>query len=706
MTRSGSYHYKSAVVFALTIILAVWAFPAWSQDADTDKKPDDKVHKIGQVVVTAKEEKTEVSLAPLNTTIHLDDYQPMDMPLNIGDYLKDLILFDYRGESSLVPSSDTFQMRSFDSMHFVMAIDGLDLRKVGGRMNTHQVDYAYLPTFLIEKIEVLPGPHSALFPAKAFGGVVNLVTRKPRLHKSAVPDIKFSGSYGSYNSQNYNLSAQGSVDQFTYDFGYQYYNTLGYLRNSESSLNTWVGRVGYVIPSGGHIALSAGYSDQKRRLIVNNDPADPTTDYDDDYPVVTASRFNASQDPSWDGAGFNFRLNYEQPLAIGDFSVVAYHSEECKDIAYVRSGTFSDIHTVWINDGAKIQDKINWAPGHTTTIEIDGERCSSGERDTSQEMRLAFWGTGLQHDWVIIPNLTLTLGLRYEGFRMRVNNSGTYRISGRNDWIARDFGALLPKSFLTYKLDGLAEALRDTSISLGVSRMWRAPYMCFGPPVSAWLDPEEGVGMDAILSRRLFGDIQMKLSYYYYLINGFVVSNSYAKYGRNATNPVPYGMEYSDSRINLDGMIRQGLEMEFSGNILDNLSFYLGCAYQNLRSQGDELAGTDATSNEPEYRVKAGLRYEIIPGTTLLLDYHFEDDQVNEYYEELGVDEYIFRQVAIDAYHLFDFGVSQKVFEKWGFAQKGTLRFFVNNLFNTDYEDSKGYPATDRTFGVAFSFEM
>jgi iron complex outermembrane receptor protein len=690
-------------------MITMTAAPAWSQHVATSKEPDKKAVNMGQVVVTAKEEKAEVLVTPVQTTIDIGSYKAIDMPLNIGDYLKDLILFDYRGESSLIPSSDTFHMRSFDSMHFVVAIDGLDMRKVGGRMNTHQVDYAYLPTFLIEKIEVLPGPHSALFPAKAIGGVVNMVTRKPRLHESEVPDMQFSGSYSSYNSQNYNIAAQGSVGQFAYDFGYQYYNTLGYLRNSESTLNTWVGRVAYVIPSGGHLSLSAGYSDQKRKLIVNNDPADPKTNYDEDYPVVTSgsSRFNASQEPSWDGMGFNFRLNYEQPLAIGDFSVVAYHSEERKNIVSYRDGAISDTSVIWINDGAKVQDKISWSPSHTTTIEVDGEWCSTGEADTSQEMRLAFWGTGMQHDWVIIPDLTLTLGLRYEGFRIRVNNSGRFKITGRDDYIVRDFGGLLPKSFLTYKLDSLAEILRDTSISLGVSRIWRAPYMCFGPPVSAWLDPEEGVGMDAIFSRRLFGNVQMKLSYFHYLINSFVAeSGSHAKYEPSATNPVPAGLEYSDTRINLDGMLRQGLELELSGNILDNLSFYLGCAYQNLENQGDELVGDEAACNEPEYRIKAGLRYEVIPGTTLLLDYHFEDDQVNNYYEEISADEYVFKQVSIDAYHLFDFGVSQKLFEKWGFAQKGTLRFFVNNLFNTDYEDSRGYPATDRTFGVAFSFDM
>jgi iron complex outermembrane receptor protein len=699
----------------LFTIFILMASPAWSHDATPSQKPDDQVHKIGQVVVTAKEEKGEVIITPPKTTIDIDNYQPIETPLNVGDYLKDLILFDFRGETDLVPGSDSFEMRTFGSSRFVVAVDGLNLRKTGGRKGSHIVDYAYLPPFLIDRIEVLPGPHSALFPAKAMGGVVNVISRAPKVHESPVPDIKLSGSYRSYNTQNYNLSAQGSASQFTYDFGYQYYSTGGYLRNSEAEINTFISRLGYVIPSGGHIALTGSYSDNQRNTPVNNDPSNAGTQYDDDYPVVTGSAFNANQDPTWDGNAFSFRADYQQPLPIGDFSTTAYYSEEHKDRSYYSGGSLNSMYTRWYNQGAKIQDVFSIAPGHKTTFEIDGELCYDGGRDdVNKERRISLWGAGLQHEWQIIPHLTLTLGMRYEGVNIRVQNgySGTEYITGRGDWIERDFGALLPKSFLTYQLDGLAEALRDTSLSVGVSRIWRAPdfhgdYNPQGKPAGAWLDPEQGVGVDAVLSRRLFSNVQMKLSYYYYAIDDYMVSNSrFAKYTPSGSNKVTPGMEFSDYKINLDQVIRQGVELEVSGNILKNLSFYLGYAYQNLENQGDEPAGAAAASNEPENRIKAGLRFEVIPGTTLLLDYRFEDDQVNEYSEEIEEDVYILKQVAIDAHHLVDLGVRQRIFEKWGFAQNGCLRFFVNNLFNTEYEDSRGYPSTDRTFGVAFSFDM
>ena len=117
--------------------------------------------------------------------------------------------------------------------------------------------------------------------------MVNLISRPPQLQESAVPKMKVSGSYGTYGTQNYNGSIRGSVGQMTYDAGYQYYSTDGYLRNSAAEVQTGVGRVGYVIPSGGHIALTGSYTSNERRDPVNNDPN--SSDYDPDYPEVTGS---------------------------------------------------------------------------------------------------------------------------------------------------------------------------------------------------------------------------------------------------------------------------------------------------------------------------------------------------------------------------------------------------------------------------------
>ena len=676
---------------------------AWAEEKSGEEQVDkSKVHSMGQVVVTAKEASTEmgaeVRLTPTMSTIDLDQYETIGEPQNIGDYLNQLIMFDYRDTSNLVPGSDSYNMRAWDTNRFVMAIDGLDLRKTGGRNANNNVDYATLPPFMFQKIEVLPGPHWALYPAKSIGGVVNLISRPPQLQESAVPKMKVSGSYGTYGTQNYNGSIRGSVGQMTYDAGYQYYSTDGYLRNSAAEVQTGVGRVGYVIPSGGHIALTGSYTSNERRDPVNNDPN--SSDYDPDYPEVTGSSRNMSQDPSWDGDCKRLRFDYLQPWAIGEVSLEAYYGEEYKDRAYITGGDMYHFFTRWYQTGAKLQDKYTWNQSNVTFFELDGQQAWDGGEDRDDKnKRLRIFGAGLQHEWTIIPRLKLILGLRYEHDTIWVSNS---YIKSEGEWIERNFDGLMPKSFLTYEMDDLAAWLRDTTVSLGVSRIWHAPdshsyYNPQGRPTGAWLDPEHGVGVDAILQRRLFSNVQMKLDYYYYAINDYMAHNR--SYYQDKVN-------LSDYAINLDQMIVQGVNLEFSGNITESLSFYLGYAYLNMENQGDELAGVDAASDRAKNRVKAGLRYEVIRGTTLMLDYQYQDKQVSEYSEEIAEDEWVVRRVPIDAHSLVDFGVRQTLFQKWGPLHNASVRVYVNNLLNETYEDARGYPSTDRTLGVAISFDM
>ena len=137
------------------------------------------------------------------------------------------------------------------------------------------------------------------------------------------------------------------------------------------------------------------------------------------------------------------------------------------------------------------------------------------------------------------------------------------------------------------------------------------------------------MGYDVVLSRRIAGDIYMKVNYAYYEIKDYLAWNwDYAKYTPSGTNPVAPGMEYSDYVINLEKVVRHGIEVQVNGHLMDDLSFYLGYAYQTLESKGGEPAGEAATDDIAENRVNAGLRYEVFRNTLVMLDYKYQDEQV------------------------------------------------------------------------------
>lgn len=698
----------------------------------------DRVHDMGQIEVTAESGRQQMISEPEKTTINVDQYQSATIPQNAGDIVRDLVIMDYRGATDLVPDDDTLYMRGFSSKRFVTAIDGSTLRKTGGRRSSHIVDYALIPPFLIETIEVLPGPHSALYPGKSIGGVVNFITRDPVRYNTLKPDIHVSASYGTYNTQNHSVSVKGSAGPFTYDAGYQKYATDGYLRNNEADIDTLFGRFGYVFPNNGFVAVSASYADADRQIPVKNDPDDPESGYDPDDPIVSdASRFYAWQSPTWDKAAPSYRVNLELPSPVGNWTATAYYGEENRDYSMlelvdrndpaqgVRDGSWE---TQWHQQGGKVANTFALADGHETTVGAELEQLYDGYGDVpgwdgsefahDDKKRIETLSGFAQHKWSILPRLTLTAGLRYEDDTIWVSNhsssSGDIYITGRGMWIERNWSEWLPKSFLTYEFDDLADSLRDTSVSLGVSRIWRAPdyhgdYNPQGRPAGAWLAPEHGVGYDLVLNRRLIGDIQMKLNYAYYRIKDYIADNDFPKFGdRRGQIPedVPAGMEYRDYKINLEEVIRQGVELQVDGNLTDELGFLIGYAYQDFQNQGNEPAGQTELDDRPENRVTAKLSYRPFDPTRLILDYEYQDEQVTKVSHEIAPDVYEFDEIAIDAFHVFDFAVEQTLFTNWGGVRNGVLKIYVKNLFDEDYQNTSGYPATDRTFGAGIRFRI
>lgn len=699
---------KRFTMFSMLTLILVLVMSQPSVAEEETRKEKKTVHKMEEIQVTAPRKEEVIVVTPSTTKIDVEEYETPGVSTSIVDILKDRAIIDFRGQTNLVPDDDTIYMRGFDASRFVTAIDSLTIQKTGGRKSSHIVDYALLPTWLIGEIEIMPGPHSALYPGKGIGGVLNLLTKTPQRYPTLKPAMNVTTSYRSYNTQNHNVNLRGGVHSFIYDVGYQKYLTDGYLRNNEADIDTIFGRIGYILPSDGYITLSLSYTDADREVPVNNDGHGG-------YPEVTRSLFEAWQEPTWDKEATSYRLNYKQPTPIGLWTLGAYKSKENRERNYWETPeTYSEWETKWWQHGGRIQDEITFAENHVATVGFDMTQLyDNGPGDKKKRVDSRGWY--LQDEWAITQGLSLTVGLRYEDVNIWVQNylsTGETYITGRDKWIERNWDEFVPKSFLTYELDDISETLRDTSLSLGVSKIWRAPdyhgqYNGQGIPSGAWLDPEHGIAYDLVFTRRLWNDVNLKAGYAFYEIKDFIASNSsYDKYDPRRGNRanVPYGMEYSDYKINLDEMHRHGVEVELGGHLLANLSFYLTYAYQDFENQGSEPAGETDLDQRAKHRVTAGLRFNLFENTMLMLDYAYQSKEVTEVSEQIGEDEYIFYQVQIDPFHVFDFGVKQTLFEEFGILKNAHLKFYVNNLFDEEYTDASGYPATDRTCGVALSF--
>jgi iron complex outermembrane receptor protein len=694
---------------------------------------------IDSVVISAPRTQKEISVESEKSTIHLEDYNISGVPQNVGDVVKDLAIIDYRGASDLIPDDDTLYMRGFSSKRFVTALDGSTLRKTGGRRSSHIVDYGLLPPFLIESIEVIPGPHSALYPGKSIGGVINFITRAPIRYDSSKPDLKIATSYSTYATQNHSTSVQGSIQNLTYDLGYQKYATDGYLRHGEVDIDSFFTRIGYLLPNNGYITLTTSYSDADRNRPTVNDPMDSESQWNPDFPLLKkAGRiYYQWQNPTWDKVSPAIRFNLKMPTSMGTWTANAFYSEENRNNSlmewadpknYTQGTRDGSWDTLWFQQGGQIANEFTLAENHETTVGINLEQCYDGyDKDSprysdnnsyvhTKRKKIEIISGFAQHHWTISSRLHWKIGLRYENTSIWVDNqnntTGAYYITGKEDFIERGWSGWSPKSFLTYELDDLASALRDTSLSLGISRIWRAPdyhgdYNPQGRPTGAWLEPEHGVGCDLVFNRRLFGDVHMKFNYAYYQIKDYIATNrDYANYWPKKGNAVQPGMEYLDYKINLDEVIRHGIEFQFNGHLTKNLSFLLGYAWQSFDNQGDEPAGETELDERAENQVIGKLTYQLNEGTTVTLDYEFQDEQVAKISEEIANDVYSFDEIPLSKYHLFDLSIQHQMFEEWRGIKNGYFKLFINNLLNEDYENMSGYPATGVTVGTGLSFQL
>ncbi len=464
------------------------------------KKEGKEAVKLEDVIVTATKENEEVVLKPSSTIINVEEFKMPGTPQNVMDVLKTRAIIDFRGGSDLYIERDPIYMRGFSGKRFIIALDGLAIQ------NTHHgsddVDYNLIPFPQIESIEIIPGPHSPLYPGKSIGGVINMKTKGLKRYETVKPDFKVTTSYRSYNTQNHSIDINGGIDSFVYGLLYQKYQTHGYLRNHESDLDIVTGRAGYILPSDGYIYLNASYSDSDYEESVINDPS--RSDYDSRYPDTPKvwRSYEPWQKPSMNKKDDSYRLAYKQPTPVGLWTLGAYYHHQHhtgkkwdyidkndKDLGIER---ISSRDEKWREYGGRLQDEIQLFEDHLITVGFDMDKLYRNlmlaswdrleSRGTYQKV-IGMYGIYIQDRWKALPRLTLIPGLRYENAEIFWRNwserSQTYKNPlVRKDFIEKDYNQVVPKFFLTYELDDLSDVLRETSISAGVSKIWTPISYC------------------------------------------------------------------------------------------------------------------------------------------------------------------------------------------------------------------------------------
>jgi len=114
----------------------------------------------------------------------------------------------------------------------------------------------------VERVEVLRGPASILYGSNAMGGAINIITRKPKEE-----GFNTSGmlSYGSFNTQKYNLNLGYKKDQWNIYGAFNHARTDGHRDEDSNEFNTTGGflGVGYRINDNYKISVDGNIADSR-----------------------------------------------------------------------------------------------------------------------------------------------------------------------------------------------------------------------------------------------------------------------------------------------------------------------------------------------------------------------------------------------------------------------------------------------------------
>jgi iron complex outermembrane receptor protein len=177
------------------LILLLVAAPALAQDAIRET-----------VVVTAAA--TPVTLGSVTRTVTvITREQIAQLPVHtVADVLRLASSVDVRARGERGVQTD-FALRGAHFGQMLMLVDGLRLNDA---QSGHHNGDVPVPLDAVERIEILHGPGSSLFGADAFGGTINVITRRGAAPASLTVQ---AGSFGLVAGRGQAAFARGAISQ-------------------------------------------------------------------------------------------------------------------------------------------------------------------------------------------------------------------------------------------------------------------------------------------------------------------------------------------------------------------------------------------------------------------------------------------------------------------------------------------------------------
>jgi outer membrane receptor for ferrienterochelin and colicins len=173
----------------LFVLIVLFSFPVLSQTNDTLSKKEKAKMELDEVVVSGTLKPMRRIETPVPVEIITSTFLKQNPTANIFDALQNVNGLRPQNNCNVCNTGD-IRINGLDGPYTMVTIDGMPIVSALGTV----YGLSGIPNSMIDRIEVVKGAASTLYGSEAVGGLINIITKKPKTVPTITADI-FSTSW-------------------------------------------------------------------------------------------------------------------------------------------------------------------------------------------------------------------------------------------------------------------------------------------------------------------------------------------------------------------------------------------------------------------------------------------------------------------------------------------------------------------------------
>lgn len=640
---------RANVLLSTVVASAIYAIPTVSNA---------QAVVLEEISVTATKTERKISDVPASVEI-ITEKDIKKTPANtVVELLRYTSGLDVGNGESIITNENRVKMRGFGGSsngRVLVLVDGVALNDA----MSQSVQWNKIAIEDIEKIEIVKGANSALYGSNAMGGVINIITKKPKEQKTNV-----SLTYGSMNTKIGSVGTTGKIDK------------LGYYLSAARAVSD-----GYVKE------LPANIKDTTLKTGIKRDNllAKVTYQIDDDSDVYfTVVHFENKQTDEKDILDYDGYHQKETSIKSGyktkifndaEFSVNLYKVDEDKsyDLASTTAVTSTTV-TNLKRFGGNIQVTIPIQDTHFITTGIEtryDELDNNSDYTTGKAIQNLgsqdYYAIFLQDEIFLGEKTIINIGGRYDSYdNHKGNQYQSDRTPDTTNYESKTFSAFSPKIGALYNISNnlsfrasIGKAFRAPSLYELYSTLYASKIYYSNPD----LKPEKVLSYEAGFDYKFYNKAKWSVTGYQSDAEDFIYSTTRADGNKDKTN-------VGEVEI-------KGIETELFMPINDNLDFMANYTYNISKIKkfaADSTLEGKYLTLIPKHKANAAITYANPNIVNITAGVRYVGDRYN--------DDANTESKAYQSYTLYDLKLSRKI------TDNSKLTLTVDDLFDKGYAES------------------